>query len=133
MGRLRTRVVDDVVRHAQADRPDECCGILIGTRDLVEDARPAHNIAERPNARFVIDPADHFNAQREARRRGIDVVGFYHSHPRSAAVPSDIDRAEASYPDHLYLIVGLADNRADVRLFRFLDGIFHEVPFLTVG
>jgi desampylase len=133
VARVRARVVDDVVQHARRAAPQECCGLLIGTPVLIERAQPARNIAERPLARFLIDPQDHFDAIREARRHGLDVIGFYHSHPRSFAVPSDVDRAEANDPDHLHLIVGLATDPADVRLFHVLDGTFLDVPLVAVG
>jgi proteasome lid subunit RPN8/RPN11 len=80
----------------------------------------ARNLAESPT-RFLLDPSDHIAAIRSARRRGLRVVGFYHSHPKSAASPSETDRHEANYPDHLYLIVGLVTALPEFRLFRF-DG-----------
>ena len=62
---------------------------------------------------------------------GLAVVGFYHSHPHSLPEPSVTDLIEASYPDHLYLIVSPSAERARVRIFRFVDGRFAETPFLT--
>jgi proteasome lid subunit RPN8/RPN11 len=97
----------------------------------------ARNIAERPGTRFLVDPRDHVAALREARRRGLDVVGFYHSHPRSAATPSETDLSEATYPDFLSVIVGLGPQGAvdpqgpDVRLYRFSGGTFLPVRFVT--
>ena len=99
--------------------------MLLGTPDVVIEARPARNLATDPN-RFLIDPKDHIDARREARARALDVVGFYHSHPHSAAVPSQTDLAEASYPGHLYLIVGRAGEQPDVRLYRLVDRGFRE-------
>ena len=131
--RLTGLVVDRVVAHARQLAPDECCGLLIGDGDGVVDCAPARNIADRPAVRFLIDPKDHLHALRDARRRGLDIVGFYHSHPRSAAIPSDTDRAEANYPDHLFLIVGLADTTPDLRLYCFRDGNFLPTPFVTVA
>ena len=104
--------------------------MLIGTGTSVTEAAPARNIAERPT-RFLIDPQDHIDAIRRARQRGLEVVGFYHSHPHSPAVPSETDRAEATYPDLLYLIVSLKDERPELRLFRLTDGNFHELAFVT--
>jgi proteasome lid subunit RPN8/RPN11 len=125
---LRRAVLDAVVSHAREAAPAECCGILFGTEDSVTDSRRAGNIAADPN-RFLIDPKDHIDACKEARRRGIDVVGFYHSHPRSAAVPSPTDLAEASYPDHLYLIASLAAEQPDVRLYRLVAGGLRSEEF----
>jgi proteasome lid subunit RPN8/RPN11 len=125
---VRRAALDAVVSHARETAPAECCGVLLGAPEAVIDARPARNLATDPN-RFLIDPKDHIDARREARARGLDVVGFYHSHPHSAAVPSAVDLEEASYPDHLYLIVGLASERPEVRLYRLTTGAYFELTF----
>jgi len=125
-------VIDAVVRHARAEAPNECCGILVGDEQTVEEAVRAGNISERPLTRFRIEPKDHLDALRHARLRGRDVVGFYHSHPHSPASPSPTDIAEATYPGHLFLIVGLAVDPPDVRLYRFAAGNFLETTFVTV-
>ena len=131
--RVKSAVVDSVVAHARRIAPDECCGVLIGDADSVLDAVPARNIADRPTVRFLIDPKDHLAALRDARSRGLDIVGFYHSHPRSAAIPSETDLVEASYPHHLFLIVSLKDATPDLQLYWFLDGNFLPTPFVTVA
>jgi len=116
-------VCDAVVAHARETAPAECCGVLIGTAAAIVSAVRTGNLSAHPS-RFLIDPADHLRARREARARGLDVVGFYHSHPHSDAAPSPTDLAEASYANHLYLIVGLAGEAADVRLYRFTGESF---------
>jgi proteasome lid subunit RPN8/RPN11 len=131
--RLRRVVIDRIVDHARRLAPTECCGMLIGDADEVVEAAPARNIAERPSVRFLIDPRDHFEALRDARRRGLDVIGFYHSHPRSAAEPSETDRAEANYPDCLFLIVSLRGLAPEVGLYVFREGNFLPTPFVTVA
>ena len=123
-------MVDAVVAHARAAAPAECCGVLIGRGDEVVEAVPTRNAADQPT-RFLIDPQDHFDAIRAARRRQLDVVGYYHSHPHSQAVPSATDLAEANYPDHLALIVGLRDDPPELRLYRFDGRNFLEEPFVT--
>lgn len=130
--RVTADVLDTIVRHARVTVPNECCGVLIGDSDAIDEAVPARNIAEQPSTRFLIDPKDHLDALRTARGRGRDVVGFYHSHPRSMASPSAIDLAEASYPNHLFLIVGLRAEPPDIRLFRFTAGNFIATAFVTV-
>ena len=124
---VRRAALDAVIAHARETAPAECCGMLLGARDVVTGTRRAGNLASDPN-RFLIDPKDHIDARREARARGLDVVGFYHSHPHSAPVPSPTDLAEASYPDHLYLIVGLAGEAPDARLYKFEASGFREEP-----
>jgi proteasome lid subunit RPN8/RPN11 len=125
-------VVDATIAHARQDAPVECCGLLLGHGDTIVEAVPPRNIADAPT-RFLIDPKDHIDRRRDARQRGLDVVGFYHSHPRSPALPSETDRAEAAYSDHLYFIVSLANDEPDLRLFRFAEGNFLAVPFVTVA
>ncbi|HEV8347261.1 MAG TPA: M67 family metallopeptidase [Vicinamibacterales bacterium] len=129
--RLSNSCVAAIVAHARAEAPRECCGMLVGSGVIVNEAAAARNIAMKPT-RFLIDPQDHVDAIRRARQRGLDVLGFYHSHPHSSAVPSETDRAEASYPDHLYLIVGLASEAPEIRLFRLTGGNFLELAFVPV-
>lgn len=117
--------------HARETAPDECCGLLIGRGAEILAAVRARNIAGDPAARFLVDPEDHFKARRAARERGLEVVGFYHSHPSSGPEPSARDLAEFSYPGHLYAIVSLRAEPAEVRLFRFDAGNFQRLSFVT--
>ena len=124
--------IDLIVAHAREAAPAECCGLLLGRAGEIVEAVRTRNLAERPATRFLIDPKDHIDGRRDARRRGLDVVGFYHSHPYSPAEPSDTDRAEASYPDHLYLIVSLASDPPAVSVFALERGNFRALPLVTV-
>lgn len=128
---LPRAVRDALVAHARHEAPAECCGMLIGSAGTVTSAVPARNIAAEPS-RFLVDPVDHIRARRDARDAGQDVVGFYHSHPHSAAVPSETDLAEATYPNHLYVIVGLKGEAADVRVYRFTGTAF-ELQIADAG
>jgi proteasome lid subunit RPN8/RPN11 len=120
------RAHDDIVEHARETAPAECCGLLIGTAESIIEAARTTNLASDAN-RFEMDPGDHIRARREARTRGLDVLGFYHSHPRSPAIPSARDRAEAWYPGYLYLIVSVRAEPAEVRLYRLDPEGFVEV------
>lgn len=127
---VERRALDEMIAHARNAEPSECCGVLLGSSGEVVEAVRTRNVAGDPN-RFLIDPGDHIAAGREGRRRGLDIVGFYHSHPHSAALPSATDLADASYPGHLYAIVSLLGEPGEVRIFRFDGGTFHAVPFVT--
>ena len=116
-----------VIAHARQARPAECCGILLGRAAEIVEAVPVRNVAESPT-RYVLDPAEHIAVRRRARASGIDVLGFYHSHTTTAAEPSATDIADAAYPGHLYLIVSLAADPPEVRLFRWNGGVFDPVP-----
>jgi desampylase len=136
---MRMRVsrvaLDAIVAHAREAAPAECCGLLLGTASAIEEAARTGNIADDPLTRFVVDPKDHIDARRDARQRGLEVVGFYHSHPRSPATPSETDVAEAAYPGQLYLIVSLCGAAPQPNLFRLDESagrMFQEMPFVTV-
>jgi [CysO sulfur-carrier protein]-S-L-cysteine hydrolase len=112
--------VEDMFSHAREEAPRECCGLLIGTGDVVTRTVRAANI-DPSSARYLIDPTDQFNAIRLARVDGLEVIGAYHSHVASAATPSPTDIAEArNGPDFLYLIVSLSDG--EVGAYRVENG-----------
>ncbi len=125
--RLPAAVAADVLAHAAAEAPRECCGILLGTPDAITHSIRAGNLAEG-TTRFLIDPHDHVRALREARRHNLELVGFYHSHPRSAPYPSETDLAESVYPGAVHLIAGVVDGQPHLRLFRLDEGVVTEVP-----
>ncbi len=131
---VKQDVLEDMVAHARAEVPNECCGILIGTGHVVERSARARNLVTSPT-RYLIDPVDHFAAIRNARESGREVVGFYHSHPASSPVPSETDRDNASYPGCWYLIVspGGPDGPAEVRAFKLHDsGNFHAIRLVPI-
>jgi [CysO sulfur-carrier protein]-S-L-cysteine hydrolase len=124
--RIRSAALDLVIAHARREAPRECCGLLIGREDLVEEAWPAANLREG-HVSFLVSPEDHFAAIRHARATGQVVIGAYHSHPRSPAVPSATDIEEANDPELLHVIVSLATDPPDVRAYRLADGLATEV------
>jgi proteasome lid subunit RPN8/RPN11 len=128
---IRQSVIAEMVAHAIDERPRESCGLLIGVRGSVLASRRAGNLAADPN-RFLIDPKAHIDARRDGRNRGVDVVGFYHSHPHSAPLPSPTDVAEAWYDDHLYAIVGLAGDAPETRIYELRNKQFVELAISVV-
>ncbi len=70
-------------------------------RNWLQRADPAINSARN---RFLIRPEDFVASEREARKRGVDILGFYHSHPDHPARPSEFDR-EHAWPWYTYLIL----------------------------
>ena len=96
--------------HGAETYPDECCGVLVGpTPGRVSDAWPLGNTAAADRARrFLIGPEDYRRAEVRAASRGLDIVGFYHSHPDHPAEPSlfDLDHA---WPNVSYVIVSVRD------------------------
>ena len=119
--RIRRAVLDAIVAHAVADAPLECCGLLIGAGDEVTESHAARN-REESAVVYRVDPADHFKAIRDARARGLAVLGAYHSHPKSPAQPSATDIREANDADFVHIIVSLAGAEPQVAAFRIQDG-----------
>ena len=120
-----------MIDHARRDTPFECSGLLAARHGVIEDAIPTRNAKASPVV-FLIDPADHFAALKRARAEGREIVGAYHSHPRSPAIPSATDLAEAHYEEFLYLIVSLAGSTPDVRAYRLVPGPQFEEARLAI-
>ena len=126
-------VLDDIVAHARESWPRECCGILIGSHGRIVAAARAKNLAEQPT-RYLIDPQDHIIARKSARAQDLAVVGFYHSHPHSAAEPSPTDLGEWTYDDAVQLIVSLRDTaQPQARLFAKSGEAVRELPLEQLG
>lgn len=106
----------EIERHAAATYPDECCGILLGREAggerVVERLLAIENEWDEVERRrrFLIQPRDLLRAEREGRLTGLDVLGFYHSHPDAPARPSEFDR-EHAWPWYTYLIAGVDHGR----------------------
>jgi proteasome lid subunit RPN8/RPN11 len=102
--------------------PNEGCGVLIGSfvgpRTEVVDATSGTNTnTERARDRYLLDPADIVRADRAARDRGLDIVGFWHSHPDHPARPSQFD-TDRAWVDYVYVIVNTtADGAGDLNGF----------------
>lgn len=129
--KIRQDVLAKIVAHAVEDLPNECCGLLIGTAEMVEDASRARN-TKRSRTKFQVEPADHFAAIRRARAAGFQIVGAYHSHPSGPSGPSEIDRARLTDPTMFHVIISLAHGTRTVRAFRLADGNFSPLELVPV-
>lgn len=123
---IRQQVLDDIVAHARESAPIECCGLLVGRAGTIDESIRTHNLRNSPTA-FQIDPADHFSVLRRLRTAGGELLGAYHSHPRSAPVPSERDIREACDTSLLHVIVSLVDAESPaIEAYRIGDG--HVTP-----
>src|ERR1022692_5038153 len=114
--RIARKLYDEIVAHARADAPNECCG-MIATRDgEAVKVYPAENAAASP-LRYEIDGAEQYRIQMAIDDASLDLGAIYHSHTRSAPYPSQTDINLACYPDALHVIVGLSDGDPEVRAF----------------
>jgi proteasome lid subunit RPN8/RPN11 len=119
-------MLDEIVAHAEADAPNECCGMIAAADGRAVRVYRATNTAASP-LRYEIDGLEQFRIQREIEDAGWDLGAIYHSHTRSPPVPSQTDINLAFYPDALYVIVGVAGDEPEVRAFRIVDSQVEEV------
>lgn len=105
-------------RHGEQTYPHECCGVLLGAmngngeRLVREVVRCGNTRDDRPQDRYHISPRELVRIQRQGRERGLDVVGFYHSHPDHPARWSQTDLAEAHWIGCSYVITSVENGRA---------------------
>ena len=115
---------DVILAHAVRDAPREACGLLVGAGGAVIRVAPTANADDSPT-RYTVPPDAHLAGIRAARRDGLDVIGAYHSHPRSAADPSPTDTAEA-FAGFVFVIAGLVPE-PHVRAWHVVEGNFVEL------
>lgn len=136
MIRLSPNQADAVFAHATDAAPEECCGLLGGQPDgRVVNIYRLRNVAVHRENSYEAAPEDLFAAQREMRAREEQLIGIYHSHPRSTEpTPSQTDVRLAYYPQAVYFIVGLAGARPVMRAFRISerDELWQEVEYAIV-
>jgi proteasome lid subunit RPN8/RPN11 len=133
--RLAAQLIEEIREHGERAYPAECCGVLAGRVDgdgVKEVARVALAVNRRTDDphRYLIAPEDLRRLELELRREGLDIVGYYHSHPDHPAVPSAFDTDHA-WPWYSYLIVRVEGGRgAEVASWLLDDdrAIMHPEP-----
>lgn len=122
--RIPAASLEAIRRQAKKTRPEECCGILLGKEGergrRVTEAIPAGNAATDRRTGYAIEPRDLFAAGKRARAEGLEIVGYYHSHPGGGARPSPRD-AEHAWPGASYVILGLGGGE-ELRSWRLASG-----------
>ncbi len=113
-------LLHEIRAHGVKDYPYECCGLLLGRYGadgkVVTETYPISNAREESakRNRFLIEPVELMRGERYAREHDLEVIGFYHSHPDSPAVPSQYD-LEHAWPTYSYIIVKtLSDESTDL-------------------
>ena len=119
--------LEAIRQHGVRDYPSECCGVLLGKakgsekevaevvplKNLRHDAGRAQELLpvddpkqETDRNRFLLDPLEQMRVEKDARARGLEVLGYYHSHPDHPARPSEYDR-EHAWPWYAYVILSV--------------------------
>jgi proteasome lid subunit RPN8/RPN11 len=104
---------DLMVAHAEKTFPKECCGVMLGSGEVVKEAIPVPNVYTGPQEDFfVMDPKDLERADQHARKNGMDVLGIFHSHPNCDAYFSKRD-LEHSCSWFSYVVLSVKNGRFD--------------------
>jgi proteasome lid subunit RPN8/RPN11 len=120
--RIAQSLIDEMVAHARAELPNECCGLVGGRDGRATTVYPMRNEFESP-LRYRLDSKDNIRVSKEMDEAGEETVGVFHSHTKSAAYPSQTDVNEGqAWPQLIYLIVSLEDEDApDVKGYWLKD------------
>jgi proteasome lid subunit RPN8/RPN11 len=136
--RIPAPVMDRMREHLEGGYPNEACGALLG-RDAggdhdVTEFRPMRNTVEdRPRDRYALDPLEQLRVQKDAEARGLEIIGFAHSHPDHPAFPSGFD-ADHAWTFYSYLVASVHKGRlAEARAFRLDDKQRFQEEALETG
>jgi proteasome lid subunit RPN8/RPN11 len=128
--KIARELYDQLIAHARAEAPNECCGMIASADGAAVRIFPAENTAASP-LRYEIDGRQQLEILDAIEDAGHDLGAIYHSHTRTAPEPSQTDINLAFYPDSLYVIVGIADDEPDVRAWRIVDGAVSEAELVV--
>ncbi len=126
MLRIREQVAIRIRNQGAEAYPNECCGALFGSeqnghRDVIEILALKNQRDDSPRNRFSITPEDVRDAEAAAQRYGLELLGWYHSHPDAPARPSEFDR-EHAWPWYSYVIISVQSREPkDMNSWRLAD------------
>ena len=117
MLRLSLQIYDALRQHGEETYPHECCGVLLGrfepgVNEVEEAVRAGNTRTDSAHNRYQIAPQELVKIQRLGRQRGLEIVGFYHSHPDHPAQWSPTDFAEAHWLGCSYVITAIEKGAA---------------------
>jgi [CysO sulfur-carrier protein]-S-L-cysteine hydrolase len=129
--RIARELYDEIVSHARAEAPNECCGMVASRDGDAAKVYPATN-AEASPFRFVIDPREQLEIHNQIEAAQLDLGAIYHSHTRTEPKPSQTDiNFSKAWPGVLWIIVGLAGGEVDVRTWRIDHGKVNEAELVV--
>lgn len=128
--RLPRSLFDDIVDHARAEAPNECCGMIASVDGRAVAVHRVRNSAASP-LRYEMDGMEQYRVQTAIEDAGHQLGAIYHSHTRSDPYPSQTDINLAFYPESLYVIVGVKGSEPDVRAWTILDGRVGEAELIV--
>jgi len=129
---IPSAIRDQLIAHAVAEMPNECCGFLVG-RERVERAMPLQNKLASPVA-YSVEVKELAQVARQLRNERLEVLAIYHSHPTSDPIPSTHDLAQNGYGDTVpHVIIGFAGAVPEVRAWILGEASYREVEWGISG
>lgn len=151
--RIPRSVMDQMREHLEAGYPNEACGALIGRangadhevaafrgmRNVIQGPLPRETLdplewIHGPWDRYELDPLEQLRVQKDAESRGLEIIGFAHSHPDHPAVPSEFD-TKRGYDFYSYIVASVTQGKlAEARAWRLDEAnqVFREEPLTVV-
>lgn len=129
--RIEPGVIEAIRAAARTAYPHEGCGALIGSPGgpVVETIELPNREVDQPRVRFTVSPSDYLAVEEAADRRGLALLGFWHSHPDHPARPSETDRRYA-WPGLLTVVINVTSGETgEITVWEVAD---HEAPFEEV-
>ena len=103
---LKRDLLEKMIKQIRREAPDEACGILAGKEGKVEKIYRMVN-TDKNSETFFMDPKEQLDVVKDIRKKGLEIVGIYHSHTNSDAYPSQRDVEFAFNPEVSYVIISL--------------------------
>jgi proteasome lid subunit RPN8/RPN11 len=128
--------LNEMFAHARTASPSECCGLVGGGGQTARSIYRLRNVARDTLVGYEAAPEELFAAQRLMRERGEELLGIYHSHPRTLEpIPSETDVRLAYYPSAIYFIIGLSAETETLRAFSISerDSSWQQVDYAISG
>ena len=124
---VKRATYDSIRAHGEETYPNECCGALLGRPAqegwrVVEAVRAGNTRTDSAHNRYNIAPIELVGIERKARQQGLEIAGFYHSHPDHPAQWSATDFAEAHWLGCSYVITAVTQGKAAVTNSFLLSG-----------
>ncbi len=103
MCNLSHKLLNEIFEHCKSELPNEACGYLLGNEEIIASFYPMENRLHSPR-NFEFKPSEQFQAVRETRKCGLEIIGVFHSHPQGKAYPSEKD-IELADPNFIQMII----------------------------
>ena len=125
--RIKKELEVSLLEHADREAPRECCGLLAGRHGVAGAHFSLPNIASDAERRYFAEPKVLVESMLAIRHSQLELLGIYHSHPKSSPAPSPTDIEQAYYPDCAYVIIGPREYEMRIKAYQIKEGHASEL------